>query len=345
MHTHISSTARTLALASLGGLAGSVVGLPAGWLLGAIGATLGASLAGYRLHYPSQLQSLVLLLVGISIGSSLSPQFFSEVASWLPSLAGLMAAMLTITFTVSHALSRLTPLSGNTSFLSAYPGHMVLILQTASQYPCNVPQVTMIQSIRLLFLVVLFPLLAQGAVTESLQQVEETHYTALALLALAAGLGAAICQHYQLPAAVLLGSILGAALVSLGGFEVGRLPMGLQVTIFILTGAMIGTRFTDNSLGRMVKLLPLSCFSVALTLLATSAIAFPISVAANIPFTQLLLAYAPGGAEVMALIALAVGHDAGFVGIHHLARLMFMAISFPLLLRLMVSTTSDQQHE
>ncbi|MCE8002183.1 AbrB family transcriptional regulator [Billgrantia ethanolica] len=341
MDTHISSTARTLALASLGGLVGSVAGLPAGWLLGAIGATLAASLAGFRLHYPSELQSLVLVLVGISIGSSLSPRFISEAASWLPSLAGLMVAMLTITFAVSYTLARLTKLSGNTSFLSAYPGHMVLILQTASQYPCNVPQVTMIQSIRLLFLVVLFPLLAQGAVGERVHQVQGTHYMALALLVLAAGLGAAICQRCRLPAAALLGAILGAALVSLSGFEVGSLPTGLKVTIFILTGAMIGTRFTDSSLGRMAKLLPVSCFSVALTLLATSAIAFPISVAADIPFTQLLLAYAPGGAEVMALIALAVGHDAGFVGIHHLARLMFMAFSFPLLLRLMISKSSD----
>ncbi len=337
MYSQISSTIRTLALAVLGGLVGDIAGLPAGWLLGAIAATLAGSLAGLRLHYPSELQALVLLLVGISIGSSFSPRFFSEAASWLPSLAGLMVAMLTITFTVSHALSRLTRLSGNTSFLSAYPGHMVLILQTASQYPCNVPQVTMIQSIRLLFLVVLFPLLAQGAGSDRVLAAQETHYTALAMMMLAAVLGAAICKRYRLPAAVLLGSILGAALVSISGFEAGRLPTGLQTSIFILTGAMVGTRFSGSSLGSMAKLLPVSCFSVALTLFATSAIALPISMAIDVPFTQLLLAYAPGGAEVMALIALAVGHDAGFVGIHHLARLMFMAISFPLLLRLMVT--------
>ncbi|WP_165789514.1 AbrB family transcriptional regulator [Billgrantia endophytica] len=337
MHANFSGTILTLALASLGGLVGHLLGLPAGWLLGSIAATLTASIAGLRLNYPSEFQSLVLLLVGISIGSSLSPNFFSEAVSWLPSLAGLLVVMLIITLTVSHALFRLTGLSGNTSFLSAFPGHMVLVLQTASQYPCNVPQVTMVQSIRLLFLVVLFPTLAQGAMDGRINQMQETHYSALTLLVLAAGLGAALCKRYKLPAAALLGSILGASLISISGFEVGKLPTGLETAVFVLTGAMIGTRFTGNHLGRMVKLLPVSCFSAALTLLATSVIALPVSVAINVPFTQLLLAYAPGGAEVMALIALAVGHDAGFVGFHHLARLMFMAISFPILLRLMIS--------
>lgn len=336
MQENISATILTLALASLGGLAGNLSGLPAGWLLGSIAATLTASIAGFRLDYPCALQSLVLLLVGISIGSSLSSNFFSEAVSWLPSLAGLMVTMLTITLTVSHALSRFTGLSINTSFLASFPGHMVLVLQAASQHPCNVPQVTMIQSIRLLFLVVLFPTLTQGVMGDRVSQAQETHYPTLTLLILAASLGASLCKHYKLPAAALLGSMLGASLISISGFEVGKLPIGLETGIFILTGAMIGTRFAGNHLGKMVKLLPVSCFSAALTLLATSLIALPVSVVINVPFTQLLLAYAPGGAEVMALIALAVGHDAGFVGFHHLARLMFMAISFPLLLRLMI---------
>lgn len=194
MHGHVTDTTKNFTLAAVGGMAGDIAGLPAGWLLGAVASTLTGSLIGLRLHYPSILQASVLLLVGINIESSLSPQFFSEAGFWLPSLLGLMVAMLAITPIVPYALSKLTKLSANMSFLSVYPGHVVLILPTASQYLCSVVQITVTQGSRLLFLAVIFPFLTQGNKVNNASATQENHYIALILMVLAAILGAVICK-------------------------------------------------------------------------------------------------------------------------------------------------------
>jgi uncharacterized membrane protein AbrB (regulator of aidB expression) len=49
----------------------------------------------------------------------------------------------------------------------------------------------------------------------------------------------------------------------------------------------------------------------------------------NLPIAELWLAYAPGGVETTAILAMALGLDAAFVSGHHVARVTFLSVIVP----------------
>jgi len=61
----------------------------------------------------------------------------------------------------------------------------------------------------------------------------------------------------------------------------------------------------------------------------------------GLPFGQVWVAYAPGGVEAMAAMALALGYDPAFIATHHLSRIVLLLFSLSLLLRLFRSPPVD----
>lgn len=331
-----TGTILTLVIALAGGWLGHFIAADAGWLLGALVATLVASFKGLPLRYSSTLQSMVVVLVGVSIGSALNRSMLQHFTQWIPSLAGLCVSVIATVVGVAYYLRRHGQCDHNTSVLAAYPGHLLVILQLANKHPCDVQKVVTIQSLRMLFLVLFLPMIAYIWMPEEEASVIATDYSALGWLFLAGGAGVVLAWLANVPAALLIGAIAGSGLAALSGTSVGNLPEVLKIAIFILTGAMIGTRFSNTHWGTIVRTLPVALSAMSITMLISATIALPVALITDINVIQLLLAYAPGGAEVMSLIALATGHDPAFVGLHHIARLLAMAAFFPLLVRLAI---------
>lgn len=211
-----------------------------------------------------------------------------------------------------------------------------MILQLASQHSCDIQKVVTIQSLRMLFLVLILPTIAYLWMPEQPSATVATDYTALGWLFIAGGAGALIAWLLRIPAALLIGAMAGSGAVAISGINVGVLPSELKMTIFVLTGAMIGTRFINAQWPAIIRILPVALSAMSITMLISAAIALPIALLTEISVIQLLLAYAPGGAEVMSLIAMATGHDPAFVGLHHITRLLAMAAFFPLLVKLAI---------
>ena len=97
-------------------------------------------------------------------------------------------------------------------------------------------------------------------------------------------------------------------------------------------GSLIGTRFNGIS-GSMV----LSTLGAGLiaTLLACAIAALGALLASGIvglPPAALLLAFAPGGVEVMAALAIETGLEPAFVAAHHVMRLLILTVLVPVLL-------------
>jgi uncharacterized protein len=63
------------------------------------------------------------------------------------------------------------------------------------------------------------------------------------------------------------------------------------------------------------------------------AFAWPVAALLGMPVAQVWLAYAPGGVETMAVIALALGLDVAFVGAHHVARFFWLGLIVPVWMR------------
>ncbi|MEM7238505.1 MAG: AbrB family transcriptional regulator, partial [Pseudomonadota bacterium] len=103
----------------------------------------------------------------------------------------------------------------------------------------------------------------------------------------------------------------------------------IEVSLVVL-GASIGSRFAGVAFRRWLTIAA-QTFVGTLILMAVSAIfAVAVSALTGHELMAVLLAYAPGGVAEMSLIALAIDADPGFVAIHHVVRITFILLTFPL---------------
>ena len=102
----------------------------------------------------------------------------------------------------------------------------------------------------------------------------------------------------------------------------GRFPQPLVISGFIATGAVIGARFRGTSLDTVRRTVPGAAASVLLALAISALVAAFGAWLLGLPFGQLWLAYAPGGVEAMAAMALALSLDPAFVGAHHVLQIL-----------------------
>lgn len=328
-------TTLTAVLAIVGGLVFTAAGFPAPLLLGPLAATLTAALAGLRLAYPRWLQLGVLGVIGINVGGSLRPETLAQADLWLPSIAGEIAALLLALTAASLVMRYVARQSVATAFLASYPGHLMMVLAAAAEGRADDRVVAIAQSLRLVVLVAAIPLLFGEAAPEAAPADLPPLEILDVLGVVAAGLaGIALAARVRFPTAILTGGIFGAGLASVAGLSLGPVPDLAGDWLLAVVGAMIGARFAGSSRRMLLASFPMCGLTVAVMLLTMAAVAWPLSLALDLPFGQLLLAYSPGGADVMPLLALTQGYDAVFVGIHHAARLLVMAIVLPLAARL-----------
>lgn len=330
-----AGTTSTALLALAGALVFSAAGLPAPLLLGPLAATLAGALAGARLAYPRWLQVGVLAVIGINVGGSLQPETLSQARLWLPSIAGGIVALLIALTAASLAMRHVARQSVATAFLASYPGHLMMVLAAAAEGRADYRVVAIAQSLRLVVLVAAIPLLfsdmAPAAPRPALPPFAILDVVGIAAAGLA---GIGLATLLRVPTAVLTGGIFGAGVASLAGLSLGPVPDMAGDGLLAVVGAMIGARFAGSSRRLLLTSLPMCGLTVAVMLLVVAAMAWPMSLALDLPFAQLLLAYSPGGADVMPLLALTHGHDAVFVGVHHAARLLVMAVVLPVAGRL-----------
>lgn len=126
--------------------------------------------------------------------------------------------------------------------------------------------------------------------------------------------------------------IVSAVLHATGAIH-GRFPPVLVIAGFVATGVVIGSRFRGTSLATLRQTLPGAFGSILLALAVSAAIAGVGSTLLDLAFGQLWLAYAPGGVEAMAAMALALHLDAAFVGAHHILRILGLNLISPIWLR------------
>ena len=127
--------------------------------------------------------------------------------------------------------------------------------------------------------------------------------------------------------------MIASGILHATGLVHGRFPPLLIIVGFVATGVVIGVRFHGTSLATLRQTVPGAIGSVLLALAISAAIAAVGTLLLPLPFGQLWLAYAPGGVEAMAAMALALQLDPAFVGAHHVLRILGLNLISPLWLR------------
>ena len=309
-----------------------LLGLPAGWLMGGALAVTIAAMAGLPMILPDGLRNVVFVLIGMSMGASVAPDSLQLLGSWPISLAALAIELVVIIATTGWMLTRVFKLDPGTAYLSSFPGHLSFVMGIAATGVGNARQIVIIQVIRILMLTIAVPI---GAVFLPIDhfatQTASAFLSPLQLVLLAAACVAAglVFMGLKVPAGMVLGAMAAATAAKLGGLYTEAVPAPLVVATFVLTGALIGSRFVGISRMEFMAAAKGGLIATAMTVSIVTVMALGVAQLVDMPFGQIWLGLSPGALEGMGALGIALGYDTAFIAAHHVIRLLMLSFAIP----------------
>ncbi|MCB9993222.1 MAG: AbrB family transcriptional regulator [Hyphomicrobiaceae bacterium] len=331
--THPGQLAATLSLSVLGGLAALWIGIPAPLLIGGI-VTVGiASFFRFDTHLPNRLVNVAFVIVGLLLGSNVSEDTLALVGQWPFSMVGVAAGLVVMVGLTTLLMMRVFKLDPTTAYLCSVPGHLSMVMSMAVSGIGDAKRIVTIQSVRILFLTLLVPLLAMalGLVPEHLTgaRVEMSVVTLVVLSAIAVAAGL-ILMRVQAPAPMVIGPMLVSVAGKLAGLYHGVLPQSVAAVGLIIIGAQIGGRMARVTLDDLKRD---SIAGIVMTLIMvgiTALVALGLSLVMDMPLGQIWLGLAPGGLDAIGALGLALGYDTAFIAAHQTWRLIILGVAIPL---------------
>ncbi len=323
----------TIAISAAGGGVAMLLGLPAGWLMGGALAVTVAAMAGAPVRMPDQLRNVVFVLIGLSMGASVAPDSLTLLGSWPISLAALALELVIIVAATGWMLTRVFGLDPGTAYLSSFPGHLSFVLGIAATGVGNSRQIVIIQVIRILMLTIAVPIGAVFLPVDHFAAVARTDFLGpLELALLAAGCVALglIFIRLKVPAGMVLGAMAAATAAKLGGLYTAAVPEPIVIGTFILTGALIGSRFIGITRAEFSAAAKGGLIATGMTLAIVTVMALGVAQLVDMPFGQIWLGLSPGALEGMGALGIALGYDTAFIAAHHVIRLLMLSFAIPL---------------
>ena len=161
----------------------------------------------------------------------------------------------------------------------------------------------------------------------------------LLFLHLAGSIGGLLLKRMRIPAGALIGSLLAAMIFNTLYPVIPTYPKDLRLGIQILSGMVIGTRFTQADI-KTLKTMVLPVIILVVMLLSINlGFAYLMSACTTLSFMTSFFACAPGGVSDLALVAVDFGAKMEHVALLQLFRLISVIIIFPPMIRKMVAPT------
>lgn len=325
-----------LGVALLGSLLFEVIGFPSAPLTGSAAAVSLAALLGLPVPMPNWARTAAFVLLGINIGSSITPEMLATALAWPVTILILMVSLVISLQICRFGLTRWMQFSPRDAVLAAAPGHLSYALALSLDSKGQTSRIAVVQSIRVLFLTLCVPVLVATLFGATGVHLMPTHPLPPLILAALIGVTLAVgalFQRIKVPAAYLLAGIFCSAVGHVLSLTPGQPPQEAIYLAFLIMGTLIGSRFAGQKLSalRLDVLAGLWVTGVNVTI-TLGAIAVSMALM-GLPPALLIVAFAPGGVEAMAGIAVTLGLDPAFVAAHHVMRLMILTVLMPVMLR------------
>jgi membrane AbrB-like protein len=337
---------RWLSLAALtiaGGWAGNQVGLPSAYLFSALVAGLAWALSpAPELELPDWAFVAAQAVLGVVLGTYLKSSTLSSLGSdWLPVVLVSFGTLALTTF-AGLALGRVARIDRATASLGMIAGGASGIVAIARDLGGDDRLVAFMQYLRVLVIVLLTPIAVRvlfhghsGSAPSGGPELGTWDGWLLTLLAAPVGLIAA--HLVRLPAGALLGPMLLTSALTLSGVTGDvNVPVLLRDTAFALIGVQVGLRFTMEAVRAVRRLLVPVLGSIALLIAGCAALAWVLSVTADVSFHDAYLATTPGGLYAVLATAFGSGANTTFVLAVQGLRLLVMVLAAPAVVRLLL---------
>jgi len=328
----LKETAETLAIALVGGLTFTFLGLPAGLISGSVLAVAAAALLGRPVKVPLPLARVCYVIVGILLGAVVTPETLRGVATW-PASIGLLVlcsiVMMLATMGYLRMVHRWDPLS---ALLGASPGAMAQVIALSAELGGDLRGIAIVQTVRVLLLVIGLPngLALFGLVVPAMPVARGPSGEAvlgemLVLVAVSTGFAIAFLR-LRFPGGLLFGAMTGSAILHGTGTIHAVLPLWIGGASVITLGALVGSRFANTPPRMLVGYLGAAFGSFAAAMAVATSFILIVAWLFPFPIANIVIAFSPGAQDTMMVLALALHLDPVYVGAHHLAR--FLVVTF-----------------
>jgi membrane AbrB-like protein len=324
-------------VAALGGLLFDRLGVPAAWLSGAVIATVLWGFTGWGVALPPALRDAAMLISGATVGAAVTPEALSSIERYPWSLVALIAGVAAISTASALWLTRISGWRRDDALLASVPGALSTVLAVAADRNAAVASIAIVQSLRLFVLVMLLPsavvLLGGGSGAAGIARMQPAA-TPVALAAiLAGGLAAgSLFERLRVAAPVLLGATLVSTGLHVADLATGAIPPIIATVGLVLMGIFVAERFRSLDGAFLRKTIPAALGSFVISLGVAAFFSGIAASLAEVSYADALVAFAPGGLEAMMILALLLGLDPLYVGVHHLARFLGIGLVIPFLI-------------
>ena len=330
--------ALTVALAALGVLVFHLAGLPLPFLFGPMFACLIAALAGVPLKGIGQVGVGARTILGVAVGASITPAVVAQVPDMLASVALLPVYLGLIALIGVPYFRRVCGFDPVTSWYCAMPGGFQDMVIFGTEAGGDARALALVHATRVLIIVTVAPVLITQFFGATLSNpigapIADEPPTELLLMAVAAIVGWKAGERVGLFGASILGPMIIAGALSLGGFIHARPPAEAIIVAQFCIGLGIGVGYVGVTLHELRRdVLAGIAFVAILAALAAVFTELVVLLGLQNPFDA-FLAFSPGGQAEMTVLAIVAGADLGYVVVHHLTRLLLVITLAPVFAR------------
>jgi membrane AbrB-like protein len=334
---------KTLTACVAGGIGGALaycLGFPAPWLVGSTVAVALVALTPFEPGISVPLRNLVFATIGVSLGSGVDADTLSQASKWSVSLAMMLVGIPVMMAATYQYLHRVVHYDSGTALLSASPGGLSATMAMAAQGYGDIQRIALIQCFRLLFLTAALPhLIAPLMPSASSLPTPDPDMAMPALVGLVALalLFGWLADRVRIPAAYVITGVLASAVLHAGGVVAGGVANWIMAPVFIVIGGIVGSRFVGFGIRDIVAGFRHGLIFVVIAGIVSGLFAVVTANLTGLPLGQVWVAFAPGGLEVMAAMALAFDFDPAFVAFHHLVRIICLALFLPIVVRKLIA--------
>ena len=296
------------------------------------------ALGGAPLGAVGRAGKLVRTILGVAIGASITPEVADRVPQMAASLA-LIPLSLVITVAVGAPFfRRVYGFDRATAWYAAMPGGLQEMVLMGREAGGDVRTLTLIHATRLLVIVLLAPLILSqgfgagldgdvGAPAASLPLGQLAQMDAVALVR------SRRAERIGRVGAAIFGPMILAAGLSLTGVLEHRPPAEAILAAQFFIGLGLGTGYLGVTLAEVRRDVVAGLVYTAFVAALAAAFAQTVIALDLAPPLDGFLAFAPAGQAEMAVLAIIVGADLGYVVVHHLTRVFLIITGAPLVAR------------
>ncbi|MFP5180821.1 AbrB family transcriptional regulator [Bacillus altitudinis] len=346
-----------IAVSGLGGFLLSLTGMSIGWMIGTL---MTAAFIALRrpalfqrkgkntLRIHSRWLLLGQFILGIELGQKMNMKvlhIFAE--NWLP-VSFMLVFSILLAMLSGFVLWKLSKTDMLTSFVGTAPGGLSAMPGIAQEVGANTAVVSLVQTIRVLMVVLTIPftvfylntksqsdvVVAQGnAFSSGVFTISNISWTAA--LILGAWLMSRLAVRLHFPAPWLIGSMLGVAALQVGaGALTGHdlipyWPAQANIASQVFLGATIGSKMNKQMFVGLKNTLIVAVVSSAGLIAATVLSSIAIAEITGISVITAILAFSPGGIAEMATTAVTLHEDSTFVVAVQVIRIILVIAMLP----------------